>query len=265
MHPIDPATGDGPGVAVVAPGAGSTPDFLHRAMGSALDAAGITLVTTSGRSGSADQIAAEIDAIVEDAQAGGSLVRLVGGVSVGAHAAASWASGRPDEPAGPALALWLPAWTGIADQPGETGEVGETHEAGSTGEAAGQVMTAWAAQQVTALGSAAVLADLDRDDDLREDWVTRELVRAWPTFGDDALIRILAEASQSAAPRSGELQRIALPTVVYGLAGDPFHPLATAVRWARAIPGARLLVADRSVGRSGVGALGIAATIALGS
>lgn len=239
-------------VAVVAPGAGSTPDFLASALGDALSRRGMHLVTTSGRSGRVDSIAEEIDALVTTAVARDATVGLVGGVSVGAHAAAFWASqdASPGElteqrgsvPQARELVLWLPAWTGsqAAVDGAEPSALGQ-----------GLAMTRWAAERVRERGPEAVLDELERDPALRDDWVTAELRRAWPTFGPGELERVLTQASDSDAPDETQLSRIQLPTSIIGMVADPFHPLEVAMQWARTIPNARLMLVDRAGGEKG--------------
>ncbi len=233
-------------VAVVAPGAGSTPEFLASALGPTLAASGMRLESTSGRTGRVESIVEEIEAAVSAALARGAILGMVGGVSVGAHAAALWAcTQRPPRGSAdgaaptPQVVLWLPAWTGSATDP---------HDDGRTTVPPGLTMTRWAAEQVRLRGPEAVLQSLDQDPALRDDWVTTELNRAWPTFGAGELAQVLTEASASDAPDEAELGQIRFPTTVVGMSGDPFHPLEVAMQWARAVPHARLMIMDRSAG-----------------
>ncbi|HEY9388141.1 MAG TPA: alpha/beta hydrolase, partial [Mycobacteriales bacterium] len=82
-------TADGP-VAAMLPGSGSTADFVTRAFGPALDAAGFTLAVADPQPGPG-LVAAAFAAL--DRAAARYDVRLVGGVSLGAHVAARWAAG----------------------------------------------------------------------------------------------------------------------------------------------------------------------------
>ncbi|HEY6747390.1 MAG TPA: alpha/beta hydrolase, partial [Mycobacteriales bacterium] len=95
-------------VAVILPGAGSSADFVTRAFGGPLREAGYGLVTPSPEPGPG-LVDAALRALDEAAAAHGPALRLVGGVSLGAHLAARWAAYRP---AAAGLLLVLPAWTG---------------------------------------------------------------------------------------------------------------------------------------------------------
>jgi pimeloyl-ACP methyl ester carboxylesterase len=90
--------------AVIAHGSGSSPDFVRRAFGPALDDAGFALVALDERSGDVSVVLAALRSAVESTGA-----VLVGGVSLGAHAAALLAAERGDL-AG--VLLVLPAWSG---------------------------------------------------------------------------------------------------------------------------------------------------------
>jgi len=79
----------GPGAAVLAHGAGSTPDLVRRAFGPALDEIGVRLVTWQQRPDPRSWLR-ELDTLVREHDA-----VLVGGVSLGAHLAARWAADTP--------------------------------------------------------------------------------------------------------------------------------------------------------------------------
>ena len=93
-----------PPVAVVAHGSGSCADFVARAFADPLREAGYGLVTFEDRTGDISVVTARLAALVDEHRA-----QLVGGVSLGAHAAVHVAASRPGL-AG--VLLVMPAWTG---------------------------------------------------------------------------------------------------------------------------------------------------------
>ena len=221
-------------VAVLLHGAGSCPETARRLLASAAPP-GAEVVSPAWR-GSVD------DALDALAQAvAGRRVALVGGISLGAHAAALWAAAeRCAEP----LVLAMPAWTGAPDDVAAA--------------------TLASADEVARRGSAAVLADLAADPATTHDWVLDELAQGWSTYpDDDALVTSLRRAARSAAPDVHELERLAGPVAVVALADDPLHPEAVARRWAAATPRARIAVVTRRAPADDRGVLGRAAALAL--
>jgi pimeloyl-ACP methyl ester carboxylesterase len=163
--------------------------------------------------------------------------RLVGGVSLGAHAAARLAAREPAAVDG--LLVVLPAWLGAPDQ------------------VAG--LTAAAAAEIGRTGLAATTARVRRD---ATGWVGEELAAAWSTYPAPSLVRLLRAAAESRAPDRDDLAAVPVPTGVVALAGDPYHPVDVARRWTAALPRAALQVlptdapaADRAV----LGAAGLVA------
>jgi pimeloyl-ACP methyl ester carboxylesterase len=197
------------GVAVVAHGCGSSADFVRRTFGRACAAAQLDLVTWDDRSGDVEVVAAELGRLAEATGAG-----VVGGVSLGAHAAAAWAAGRDLD----GVLLVLPAWTGA---PGVTA-----------------AMSAAAADEVERAGRDAVLARLATDGG----WVGRELARAWRRYDEADLVAALRAGARSAAPVRATLSRVRAPAGVVALAGDEVHPEDVARAWQLALPAARLAV-----------------------
>ncbi|MFL6139968.1 MAG: alpha/beta fold hydrolase [Frankiaceae bacterium] len=224
----------GPPTALLAHGAGSSAEFVLRAFGGALGGLGYRTVSwqQDGRGGAAAAEAAL------DRLATALRPALVGGVSLGAHAAAAWAArtgyaGR--------LLLVMPAWSG---RPGRTG-----------------LAALAAADEIARLGLPAALARVRA---AAHPWVAAELALAWPRYGAAGLVEALRAAAVSRAPTPAELGRIAAPTALVALSGDPLHPAAVAAGWARLIPAARLVTvplgpADRAAGPD----LGAAAAVAL--
>lgn len=204
MPPLLPPLSDC--TVVLCHGAGSSADFLARAFPpDRLGVAGCRYV--DDRTGDTAAMAAALAAAAQ----GVSGPLLLGGVSLGGHAAAALLS----SPAAPANAvgalLCMPAWLGEPDP-----------VAAMTGAAAAQVRTH---------GIAHLLAELDG-----WDWVTRELREAWTDRHDGALAAELLTASTQPTPDAERLGGIRLPVGVVALADDPLHPAATAALWLQALP-----------------------------
>jgi pimeloyl-ACP methyl ester carboxylesterase len=229
--------------AVVLPGSGSTAEFVARAFAAPLAAAGHALVTADpppSRPGVTDP--AEAWGLALDALAGEPLA-LVGGVSLGAHAAARWAARRPGAAGG--LLLVMPAWTGPPD--------------------AVAAVSGATADEVDGLGVEAVLARL-RDlatHTTEAAWVVDELHTAWRRRGRAALVAELHGVAASPGPDLGELRRIAVPCGVVALAGDPLHPASVAADRAARLPAAGLVTVDHPAVAADRATLGSAALRAL--
>lgn len=198
---------------ILAHGAGSSADFLSRAFPAA--ACGTAAIYLDDRTGRIPSIASRLTEEAARRRSQGRRV-LIGGVSIGAHAAAhaaaNAAAGTID-----GLVLALPAWTG--SPPGTT-------------------PTRAAAVEVAEVGGDAVLRRLIADPVLGGDWVVNELNRAWS--GRASLAAELAAAAAGEAPTLAQLRGITAPTLVLGLSDDPFHPMEVAEEWATAIPQADL-------------------------
>ena len=256
-------------VAVVLPGAGSSAEFVRRAFARPLREAGYALVAPAPVPGS-DLVAASFRALDAAAAQYGPRLRLVGGVSLGAHTAARWTAARctaaragsaagaaspastaadratPAPAAPPAypeldgLVLVLPAWTGA---PGAVAAA-----------------TAASADLVDQLGTAAALAAAGT----AVAWVAAELATAWPAYGD-GLAASLRAAAAAPGPTLAELAALPVPAGLVTFAGDPLHPAAVAHEWAAAMPRATVrelpLVAP-ATGRSVLAATALAALAA---
>lgn len=250
--PTAPGRGRDP-VAVVLPGSGSTAGFVRRAFGPALAAAGYRLVTPQPVAGPG--VVAAAVAALDDACARYD-VRLVGGISLGAHIAACWAGadaaggdgvvprprsggavpGRPRAPRLAGLLLALPAWTGPPS--------------------AVAAASARAAAEVDRHGTAGALGRVRSGGG--PGWVTDELAAAWPRYGP-ALAATLRAAATAPGPDPAVLRRIDLPAGIVAFRDDPLHPAAVAAQWAALLPRCRvewLRLADCAADR---GALGTAA------
>lgn len=203
-------------------GAGSTAAFIERAF-PPVDGVVASVVAIAAHRGDLPAVMSALSTGVLRAREHDRAV-IVGGVSFGAHAAATYASTclgpeRPD-----ALACVMPAWTGSPSSAAAATE--ET------------------AQRLRGLGSEAVLADLRRQHP--DDWIVDELLDAWPRFHPAALAAELEAVASCPAPSLEQLGRIRVPTAVVGLRGDPLHPIQVADAWARVIPGARGFALERA-------------------
>jgi pimeloyl-ACP methyl ester carboxylesterase len=221
-------------VAVLLPGAGSSADFVQRTFGGAL--AGYELVAVPPVPGPS-VVSAAFAALDAAAETYGERLRLVGGVSLGAHVAARWAGGRPLD----GLLLALPAWTG---RPGAVAAA-----------------TAAAADQLDRLGMAGALAAA-RAGGIA--WVAEELSSAWPAYGD-LLAATLRAAAGARGPSAAELGALDRPVGIVAFADDPLHPPAVAEQWAALLPRAglrRLRLADLATDRSRLGTAAVQGLLA---
>jgi pimeloyl-ACP methyl ester carboxylesterase len=223
--------------AVVLPGSGSTAEFVARAFSGPVLAAGYALVTADpphAAGDPADEWAAALDGLP-------CRPALVGGVSLGAHAAARWAAGRPDAADG--LLLVMPAWTGPPD--------GVAAVSGGT------------AEELEATGVDAVLTRLRGIPAGSAGWVLTELERAWRHRGRAALVAELRGVAASPGPTEAQLARVGVPAGVVALSGDPLHPEAVARRWASLLPRASLTTVEHAAVAADRAAVGAAALRAL--
>jgi len=226
-------------VAVVLPGSGSSVDFVRRAFGPPLAAAGYALVVPAPVPGSG-VVAAAAAGLDDAVRRYGA--RLVGGISLGAHVAVRWAATAPAAAPGRGLAgvlVALPGWTG---PPGAT--------AGASAAAAAEVLrlgTDGALRRARGGGGPA--------------WVADELAAAWPGYGDQ-LAATLRATGAAAGPDPTELRRVGVPVGVVGFRDDPLHPAAVAAEWSAALPRSAvewLRVADPAADRAVLGAAAVRA------
>ena len=219
------------------PGSGSDHVFVASAFAQPLAACGVRLVApppVAGR-GVVDAMWRALDAAT--GEHGTNL--LVGGVSLGAHVAATWAARHPGRCAG--LLIALPGWVG------------------PPGYAPAAVAARASADAVRRDGLEATLTAVRTTAGPR--WVADELDRAWRGYGS-ALAESLHAAAATPAPTTGELRRLALPAGVAALADDPLHPRAVARRWADALPRAALVTTSLNAMGLDRATLGRAAVLA---
>ena len=222
-----------PSTAVLAHGAGSRPAVVRGLLAPAcLGAAAVDAVDARDV---VERVADRIHEAAAAAARAGRPVSIVGGISLGAHAAVRWALEQGGT--APALLLVMPAWTG------------------PPGAVAG--LTAATADEIERDGSARVLARLRSDPALSGDWVLHELERSWSDGDDAGLVRALRLAAASPAPSAEDLSRVrAAAVAVVALADDPLHPEDVAREWAEAIPGAVLATVPRLAPAAEPGVLG---------
>jgi hypothetical protein len=225
-------------VAVVAHGAGSC-GAVAAAILAATQLGVDAVLPVEDRTSDVELVQRALAARVDQARAGGAVVRFVAGISLGAHAVARWAcsGGPPDGLAG--LLLVMPAWTGPPDEVA--------------------ALTAAAADDVAAHGSSAVLARLRDDPTTRGDWVVSALADGWACYDDETLVAALRRAARSPAPEVSDLQDLDLPVGLAALEDDPLHPAAVARAWAAALPRAAVESVGRHAPSAGLGVLGAAA------
>jgi pimeloyl-ACP methyl ester carboxylesterase len=221
------------GPAVLLPGTGSDEVFVRSAFARPLADLGVPLVAPAPVPGP-DLVAHHLAAL-DDAWAAAGTPVLAGGISLGAHVAATWAVRHPERCAG--LLLALPAWLGAprTDSPAALAALAS-------------------ADQVDRHGLDRALAAAEEG---APPWLARELDRAWRRHGA-GLSPSLRAAAVWPAPTEAELATIRVPVGVAACTDDPVHPLAVAHRWITALPRAALatttltaLGADReSLGRA---------------
>jgi pimeloyl-ACP methyl ester carboxylesterase len=196
---------------VLLPGTGSDDDYVYRAFSAALHDVGATVVTPS------PQPHRLIDAYLrelDDAARPGPIA--VGGVSIGAAVATSWALAHPSHAV--AVLAALPAWTGSpVNAPAALAARHSAHELRRDGLGA-----AIAAMRAS---SPAWLADE----------LTRSWAGQWPGLPD-----AMEEASAYVAPTCEELETLAVPMGVAAATDDLVHPVEVALEWVAAAPRAAL-------------------------
>ena len=198
-------------VTVLLPGTGSDDDYLRRVFAGPLERAGATLVAVAP---DPDDLLEGYRAALDSAAAGGPIA--VGGVSLGAAVAVSWALAHPDTTI--AVLAVLPPWTG----------------------APGDAPAARSARHTAAMlrhdGLDAVTAAMR---DSSPGWLADELARSWrrqwPGLPD-----AMEAAAGYPAPDTAALRRLSVPMAVVGAPDDAVHPLSVAQHWARSAPRAAL-------------------------
>lgn len=196
---------------VLLPGTGSDENYVYRAFSGPLQALGAVLVTP------APQPHRLLDGYVsalDDAAATGPIA--VGGVSIGAAVAATWALTHPERTV--AVLAALPAWTGEPDS------------------APAALAAHYTASQLRTDGLDATTAQMRASS---PPWLADELARSWaaqwPLLPD-----AMEEAASYVAPSRAQLTRLVPPLGVAAAVDDPIHPLQVGADWAADAPRAAL-------------------------
>ncbi|OBK27978.1 hypothetical protein A5634_21225 [Mycobacterium asiaticum] len=219
---------------VLLPGTGSDENYVDRAFSAALAGVDAVLVTP------APQPARLIDgylAALDDAARHGPLA--VGGVSIGAAVAATWALAHPKQTV--AVLAALPAWTG------DSSSAPAAHAARYT------------ASQLRRDGLEVTTAQMRASS---PSWLADELARSWrvqwPQLPD-----AMEEAAAYIAPSCADLSRLVPPLGVVAAVDDPIHPLQVGVDWVAAAPRAALRTVTLDEIGADTAALGAACLAAL--
>ena len=219
---------------VLLPGTGSDDDYVYRAFSDALHQVGAVLVTPSPEPG---RLLDSYRDALDNAARGGPIA--VGGVSIGAVVAATWAMTHPARAV--AVLAALPPWTGSP-----------TH-------APAALLAQQSADLLRRDGLATTVATMRASS---PQWLADELARSWAGQWP-ALPDAMAEAARCPAPTCAELEQLTVPMGVAVATDDPVHPAEVGYEWVSAAPRAALRsVTLDTMGRD-TGALGAACVAAL--
>jgi pimeloyl-ACP methyl ester carboxylesterase len=197
---------------VLLPGTGSDDDYVYRAFSDALHGVGAVVVTPRPRPDRL--IDGYRDALDDAARAAAPIA--VGGVSIGAAVAASWALAHPGHTV--AVLAALPAWTGEPDT------------------APASLAARHSAEMLRRDGLVSATAQMRASS---PPWLADELTRSWvgqwPSLPD-----AMDEAARYVAPTCGQLEGLAVPMGVAAATDDPVHPVEVGIEWVAAAPRAAL-------------------------
>ncbi|MDX1890646.1 alpha/beta hydrolase [Mycolicibacterium sp. 050158] len=196
---------------VLLPGTGSDDDYVYRAFAGPLHDAGAVVVTPTPEPA---QLVAGYRHALDDAARSGPIA--VGGVSIGAAVATSWALAHPTK----ALAVLaaLPAWTGAPD------------------DATAALAARYSAQALRRDGLASAIGQMRQSSPA---WLAAELTRSWVGQWPD-LPEAMESAADYVAPTTEELETLAVPMGIAAAIDDPVHPIEVAFEWVSAAPRAAL-------------------------
>lgn len=196
---------------VLLPGTGSDDDFVYRAFSTALHGVGAVVVTPAPQP---DHLLDGYRDALRDAARAGPIA--VGGVSIGAAVAVSWALAHPGD--GVAVLAALPGWTGSPE-----------HAPAAT-------LARHCAALLRRDGLVSATAQMSSTSPA---WLGRELARSWvaqwPSLPD-----AMDEAASYVAPTGDELGSLAMPMGVVAATDDPVHPVEVGLEWLAAAPCAAL-------------------------
>jgi pimeloyl-ACP methyl ester carboxylesterase len=196
---------------VLLPGAGSDDDYIYRVFSGALHEAGAVVAAAAPRPRG---LIAGYLADLDNAAAEGPIA--VGGMSIGAAVAVTWALSHPGRAV--AVLAAMPAWTGSPE---------------------GAPAALAARQAALALRRDGLVAATAHMRASSPPWLADELTRSW--VGQwPALPDAMEEAAEYLAPARQALEGLAIPMGVGAAVDDPVHPVEVAVEWVTAAPRAAL-------------------------
>ena len=219
---------------VLLPGTGSDDDYVRRAFGAPLQAAGAVVVAPPPQP---RRLVVGYLSAFDDAARNGPIA--VGGVSIGAAVAVAWALAHPDAVA--AVLAALPAWSG------------------PPGSAPAALAARYSASRLRSDGLAATTTQMRASS---PPWLADELTRSWQAQWPH-LPDTMEEAAAYVAPSRAELRRLAVPLGVAAAVDDPIHPLQVGIDWAAAAPHAALRTVTLDQIGADASALGAACLAAL--
>ena len=196
---------------VLLPGTGSDDDYVYRAFSAALHGVGATVTTPTPEP---ERLVEGFRREMDDAARDGPIA--VGGVSIGAAVAASWALAHPSRAV--AVLAALPAWTG------------------PPGNAPAALAAQHTAHQLHSDGLASTIAAMRASSPA---WLADELTRSWVSQWP-ALPDAMLQAAGYVAPTCEELATLAVPMGVAAATDDQVHPVEVALEWVAAAPRAAL-------------------------
>lgn len=196
-------------VLVAMPGTGSDADYVERAFGRAATTLGVELIALEPTD---DLVQGYLAALDDAARTHGDI--LVGGVSIGASIATSWAVRHPRACAGVLAAL--PPWTGA---PG-------------TSAASASASASATAAAIRGVGLEATIESMTAGSPT---WLAAELTRSWRRLYPGLLPQLDAAAS-FVGPTLSELRTLEVPLAITASTDDLIHPIEVARDWERAAP-----------------------------
>lgn len=189
--------------AVVLPGTGSDAQFAADAFGPALTRARIAVHAVQP---DPTAVIAGYDAALNAASHEHGPI-VVGGISIGAAAALTWALRHPEQVCG--ILAALPPWIGdAADAP-----------AALSARLTAESLLADGLESVTAAMTATTPT-----------WLSTTLTRSWASQWPN-LPAALSEAASYRAPDLADLRRLRVPTAIVAASDDPVHPMTVARTW----------------------------------
>jgi pimeloyl-ACP methyl ester carboxylesterase len=196
---------------VLLPGTGSDDDYAYRAFSRALHDVGAVVMAPAPEP---SRLVTGYLRALDDAARLGPIA--VGGISIGAAVATSWALANPSSVL--AVLAGLPAWTGSPES------------------ATAAMAAQYSAHVLRRDGLASAISQMRESS---PPWLGAELTRSWvgqwPELAD-----AMDAAAGYVAPTCQELETLAVPMGIAAAIDDPVHPVEVAIEWAAAAPRAAL-------------------------